>query len=144
MSLIECAEVGLASPLDDAGILLHVLNSLGPGHHLFISAVSKAWRDSYERVASVQMAGIPREHSVQASLHTIASHTTLCSAAFASPTRIKLAHEYDLAVCDAKVQRIAGEAASVSTLQDARDLGLAFTAAVLLHLLLCLRCNGCT
>jgi hypothetical protein len=59
-----------ASPLDNAGILLHVFNILVPGHYLFISAVSKAWRDSYGRVASVRMAGLNHQYTNQAVLHT--------------------------------------------------------------------------
>jgi hypothetical protein len=55
MSLSKRAVSSATSPLEDASILLHVLNILGPGHHLFISAVSKAWRETYKRVASVQV-----------------------------------------------------------------------------------------
>jgi hypothetical protein len=58
MSSSKRAVNGATCPLEDAGILLHVLNSLGPGHHLFIISVSKAWRDVYEKVASVQMCGL--------------------------------------------------------------------------------------
>jgi hypothetical protein len=42
MPAIVYAEACAASPLENAGILLHVLNILGPGHHLFVSAMSKA------------------------------------------------------------------------------------------------------
>jgi hypothetical protein len=38
--------LGGASPLEDAGILLHMLNILGPGH-LFIAAVSRAWKERW-------------------------------------------------------------------------------------------------
>jgi hypothetical protein len=72
MPTTKLAEIGAAAPLDDAGILLHVLNNLGPG--LFISAVSKAWRDSYVKVASVQMAGLNHYYEQQADLHNICSH----------------------------------------------------------------------
>jgi hypothetical protein len=83
----------ISVPLENAGILLHVLNILGPGQHLFISAVSKAWKDSYERVASVQMAGCTHfyEGYELTALHTISSKTTLCSAVFASASRVNLA-----------------------------------------------------
>jgi hypothetical protein len=82
-----------ASPLDDAGILRHVLNNLGPGHHLFISAVSKAWRETYERISSIQMAGFEEDFDDEAVLHTITPKTTLYSAVFASASRVNLAHE---------------------------------------------------
>jgi hypothetical protein len=73
---------GNISPLDDSGILLHVLNILGAGQHLFISAVCKAWKESYESVASVQMAGLHDFHSSLAYQCTITSEMTLYSAAF--------------------------------------------------------------
>eukprot|EP00953_Heterococcus_sp_UTEX-ZZ885_P006839 4174-Heterococcus_DN1.PRE.1 len=119
------AVIGVASPLDNAGILLHMLSILGPGHHLFISAVSKTWRESYKRVDSVQAAELTwqsykRVDSVQAAeltwhyhevaaMHTITSQTTLCSAA-----------------------RIVGEVADVATLRVAQGLGLQISDEVLI------------
>jgi hypothetical protein len=55
MAAIKRATAMLNSPLDDPGILLQILNILGPGHHLLISAVSKAWRESYKMVDSVHI-----------------------------------------------------------------------------------------
>jgi predicted secreted protein len=63
--------IGAASPLEHAGILLHVLNILGPGHHLCISAVSKAWRESYGRLASVQKADLTYDYYDKVALCTI-------------------------------------------------------------------------
>eukprot|EP00953_Heterococcus_sp_UTEX-ZZ885_P009893 5794-Heterococcus_DN1.PRE.1 len=123
-----------SSPLDDAGILLHILNILGPGHHLFISAVSKAWREGYEKVASVRMSG----------LHAIASQTTLWSAAFASASRVILAHEcgsgawrptalqLGVPFHNLQLHRIAGRVADVPTLRAALELGLALIDELLL------------
>jgi hypothetical protein len=87
-----------ASPLDDSGVLLHVFNILGPGHHLFISAVSKAWRESYKKVASVQVVecAFSWEYYEKTTLHTITSKMTCCSAVFASASRVRLAHELGL------------------------------------------------
>jgi hypothetical protein len=81
---------------ENAGILLHVLSTLGPGHHLFISAVSKAWSESYERIASVQIAGPGYHYDDVVVLHSITTQTTLCSAVFASASRVTLAHECGL------------------------------------------------
>eukprot|EP00953_Heterococcus_sp_UTEX-ZZ885_P002106 1644-Heterococcus_DN1.PRE.5 len=135
MSLSKRVGVAITSPLDDAGILLHILNTLGPGQHLFISAVSKAWKESYESVASVQIAGLHDFHCSLAYQCTINSQTTLCSAAFASAAVLKLAHASGLIISgrDHKpLQRIAGRAADISTLQAAVELGLPLTDAVLI------------
>jgi hypothetical protein len=134
MSSCQNDLVGTTSPLDDAGILLHVLSTLGPGHHLFISPVSKAWRESYERVASVQIAGITYlfEYGEQATLHLVTSQTTLCSAAFASASRVNLAYERGMPFGSRKLQCIAGRDADIPTLQALHELGLQLTDGVLI------------
>jgi hypothetical protein len=135
MSSVKRAFVRAASPLEHSGILLHVLTTLGPGHHLFISAVSKAWRESYKRVASVQMAAVTEYDYQEAVSKTITSHSTLCSAVFASVSRVRLAHECGLAFNDAwkvKLQRIIGRAADVATLRAAHELGLQLCNEVLI------------
>jgi hypothetical protein len=126
------AVVSSAPPLKDPSILLHILSILGPGQHLFISAVSRAWRESYERVGSVQMAGINHQYTNQAVLHTITSKTTLCSAIFGSPAAVRLAHDCGLAFDNWKLQRMAGRAAGILTLQAAQEVGLELTDTVLI------------
>jgi hypothetical protein len=121
-----------ASPLEHAGILLHMLNILGPGHHLFISAVSKAWRESCERVASVQMIGLTCDDYGEAALCMVTSQITLCSAAFASASCVRLAREGGLTFDSERTQFIAGRDADVATLQAALELGLELTREVLL------------
>jgi hypothetical protein len=118
------------SPLEDAGILLHVLNILGPGHHLFISAVSKAWREIYERVDSVQKIGSARKYWTDAVRVTVTPKMTLCSAIFASASRVKLAHFSGL-ILNEREQGIAGKIANLSTLQAAYEVGLQLTDKVL-------------
>eukprot|EP00953_Heterococcus_sp_UTEX-ZZ885_P024633 13463-Heterococcus_DN1.PRE.1 len=86
MSSKKRGAASATSPLEDAGILLHVLQILGPGQHLLISAVSKAWRDIYARVPEVTMAQLTHSYDDQAFPCTIDSQTTLCSALFASAT----------------------------------------------------------
>jgi hypothetical protein len=132
MSSSKRAATTFHSPLDDAGILLHVLNILGPGQHLLVSAVSKAWRDSYTRVASVQMAGITEDCDGIADLVTIGSQTTLFSAVFASAASVRLAHECGLAFDNKKLHHIAGRAANISALRAAREVGLQLTDDVLI------------
>jgi hypothetical protein len=44
-----------SNPLRQAGVLQRVLDYVGPGHWLFVSAVSKLWKDLYERVESRRM-----------------------------------------------------------------------------------------
>jgi hypothetical protein len=124
--------VGVVSPLDTAGILLHMLNILGPGHHLFVSAVSKAWRDSYVKVPSAQMAGLNHYYEQQAVLYDIRSHTTLFSAIFSAPAMTNLASSCGLAFDCWKLQGIAGRVADIPTLRAAHELGLAFTSEVLI------------
>jgi hypothetical protein len=58
MSYSKRVAASHTSPLKDAGILLHVLEILGPGKHLLISAVSKAWKEQYRRVCDVQKIGL--------------------------------------------------------------------------------------
>jgi hypothetical protein len=134
-SLGKRATVAITAPLDDAGILLHVLNILGPGHHIFISVVSKAWRESYARVASMQMAGLTYWYDDEPALLTVSPGMTLYSAVFASAATIRMAHKHGLAPhlegYNDKLGRIAGRIADVGTLQAAHQLGLQLTDDVL-------------
>jgi hypothetical protein len=135
MSSNKRTEVGEASPLNNAGILHHMLNILGPGHNLFISAVSKPWRSSYRRVSCMQIAGVTCDQYQEATLYPVSSETTLGSAVFASAGRINLAHECGLALDDEDaecMQRVAGRNADVTTLQVAQELGLELTDEVLI------------
>jgi hypothetical protein len=134
MSPFKLAAIVAVSPLENAGILLHVLNILGPGHHLFISAVSKACRETYKRVDNVQIARINCSYYIAADKSTVTSKMTLYSAVFSSASRVRLAHEDGLMFEDRFnfLHRVAGKAADVPTLQAAHELGLAFTAEVLI------------
>eukprot|EP00953_Heterococcus_sp_UTEX-ZZ885_P030566 16147-Heterococcus_DN1.PRE.3 len=126
------AVVGVTSPLEHAGILLHMLDILGPGHHLFISPVSKAWSETYKRVASVRIPELHTTYRGPAALQTISSRTTLYSSAFASASRISLAHECGLRFAGAMLQRIAGRTADIATLRVAHDLGLELTSTLVI------------
>jgi hypothetical protein len=133
MSAAKRVVMGAATPLDHAGILLHVLNILGPGRHMFISAVSKAWQESYKRSGSAQIVGMIYRCYNKAGLCTVNPGTTLYSAVFASPARVTLAHECGLTFNDdERIQRIAGKVADIPTLRAARERGLALTDKVLI------------
>jgi hypothetical protein len=132
MSSTKRAVVDATCPLQDAGILLHMMNILGPGQHLFISAVSNAWGDSYKRVSSVQMAGFTEYYNDKAVMQTITSPTTLYSAVFASGASVRLVHECGLAFDYQQLQRTAGTVADVSTMRAACGLGLQLTDDVLI------------
>jgi hypothetical protein len=49
------AAAAMTPVLQQAGLLQHVLDILGPGHHLFVSAVSHLWQDCYSKVAAVEI-----------------------------------------------------------------------------------------
>jgi hypothetical protein len=149
MSSAKRVVPGPASPLDNAGILLHVLDILGPGHHLFVSAVSKAWQDCYKRVASIQLAELTWNYYEEAVVYTITHQTTLCSAVFASASQVCLARECGLTFNGGQLQRIASRVANVSTLRVAHESGLQLeyevtvgAAEAQLHRYL--SCSGCT
>jgi hypothetical protein len=127
MSFCKRAAVA-SSPLGNAGILLHVFNILGPGQHLLVSAVSKAWRESYGEVDSLNMVG-NRDYDDMARLYTITSKTTLGSAVLASPPLIRLAHDCGLTFDNDELQRTAGKLADLATLQAAFELGLPLSYA---------------
>eukprot|EP00953_Heterococcus_sp_UTEX-ZZ885_P026479 14293-Heterococcus_DN1.PRE.1 len=131
MSSTMRAATSTACTLQDAGILLHVLNILGPGHHLFISAVSKAWRESCKRLANARAVDLTYDFYDEVALSKITHQTTLCSAAFESVSRVEMAHECGLTFNNTRLQRIVGRSASALALQAARDLGLQFSEEVL-------------
>jgi hypothetical protein len=141
MSSGKRSGIAITFPLDDAGILLRVLNVLGPGQHLLISAVSKAWRESYARVDSAQIPDMVYFYNAEAHLMTITPEMTLYSAVFTSAALVKLAHEHGLALkgYNGKLERIAGRVADVNTLRAAHELGLQLTDEVLYGAAECLK-----
>jgi Ankyrin repeats (3 copies) len=108
-----------------------MLNFLGPGQHLFISAVSKAWKESYTRVDSAKVPELVFAYYDEAALLTITPKMTLYSAVYSAASRVNLAHECGLDFDNWKLQRIAGRAADISILQAAVEIGLQLTVEVL-------------
>jgi hypothetical protein len=128
------AGIDTVSPLDDAGTLLHMLNILGPGQHLFISTVSKAWQEVYEGVDCARVT-LPLQYSYRLPPHPcfVISAVTSYSAVFTSVSRVILAHKHGLAFNrNEKLEHVAGLVADVPALRAARELGLALTDRVLI------------
>eukprot|EP00953_Heterococcus_sp_UTEX-ZZ885_P042252 21482-Heterococcus_DN1.PRE.2 len=124
---LQCAAADSSSmQLFNTGVLDLVLRFVGPGHYLIVGAVSKEWRDRYKTVSTVKFTS----HYVRVS---ITYETTFCSAAFASPSLVRLAREcgLDLSSDNDWQNYIAGKVADVTTLTVARELGLAFTLRLL-------------
>jgi hypothetical protein len=95
--------------------------------------VSKAWRESYERVASVEVNSLVRRSlDKRAELHLITPRMTLCSAVFASSALVRLACASGLFNNSSrKLQHIAGRTADMRALRIAQELGLQLTSNVI-------------
>jgi hypothetical protein len=138
-----------SNPLQQAGILQRVLDYVGPGHWCFLAEVSSLWRNLYTRVASRELQGMYSNNKV-----ICCSQMTLCSAVFASPSRLRHAHAHKLRVsCKTIVyEHAAGAYADISTLQAARKLGMRYTEAAMFGAVRCnevavvqfLHAQGCT
>jgi hypothetical protein len=117
-----------SNTLCEAGILQNVLSYVGPGHHLFLGAVSSQWRDLHSRVAS-------RQTQVQKLFDSVSitcdARTTLYSSVFSSPSRVRLAHQSGLDCTTHAYKFAAGKHADINTLAAAHQLGMPFTATVL-------------
>jgi hypothetical protein len=111
----------------NAGILQNVLSYVGLGHHLFVAPVSKLWRDLYSTVQTHQLTV---SQSRRRKMPCV-PQTTLYSAAFASPSRLRLAHENGFSCTSRKHLLSAGRFADVATLASAHELGMQYTVAVM-------------
>jgi hypothetical protein len=131
----RCRSAGFASGSRSAAVaantmnetaLALVLSSLGPGYYLFVSPVSKAWRESYNAVANAQFASLVENGAVV----TCTPRMTLYSAVFEFPACVRLARECGLRYnTDGKgntwkLHRMAGRTAAVPALHAAIRLGL--------------------
>jgi hypothetical protein len=143
-----CCATESRNPLQQAGILHHVLDYVGPGHWCFVAEVSSLWKEVYESVAG-------REAQINDQFHfmktvTSAQMTTL-SEVFASPSRVRLAQARGLECAATRCQIAAGMHADVATLKAAHELGMRYTEAALERAVRCnqlsvvkfLRVQGC-
>jgi hypothetical protein len=110
-----------SSPLQQAGILQHVLSFVGPGHWCFVAEVSSLWRDVYIRVEPTEMQLDTYRQM------TCEPQMTLYSAVFSSPSRVRHAQALGLDYATAWCERAAGRYADVATLKAAHELGMAYT-----------------
>jgi hypothetical protein len=124
--------------LGNDGILQHIFGFVGAGHWLFLAKVSKQWKRVYSRVRSLSLKSRFRdwERSISCS-----STQTLCSAAFAAASTLRLAYECGLelgAAADKEPRSLhhrwlltrAGEYADINILQLAHNLGMPWTKEV--------------
>jgi hypothetical protein len=121
---------GNYSPLGNSSILLHVLNFVGPGHHLFTAATSKDFAECSKLVDSVQATDIRNCHIK----HSCKANMTSFSACFASIATLHWACDCGLPLKGLEgreaVQRMAGKVADIATLTEARAMGLFFQQEV--------------
>jgi hypothetical protein len=108
--------------LTNAGILLHILSYEGPGSWLFVSPVSKLWKQCYEQLDPAYV----REGYPHATMQS-----SLFGEAFQSPSRLRWACEHTLQALFASepVQISAGTFCDAPTLLAAQELGFHVTDA---------------
>jgi hypothetical protein len=111
------------------GVLQIMLSYVGPGHHLFMAPISKSWKDMYAAVNSQQLTVFDERSRDR--IITRVPQMTLYSAVFASPARVKLAHDVGLDCTSKACQRTAGKHADVATLAAAYEVGMDYTATTM-------------
>jgi hypothetical protein len=121
---------GSSNPLLDRGILQNVLSYVGPGQYLFVVLVSTWWKELYATQERQQLSVIDWENDYI--IEVCASEVTLFSSVFASPSRVKLAHENGFDYDSAECHRSASKHADVATLAMAHVLGMQFTSSIML------------
>jgi hypothetical protein len=111
------------SPLQQVGILKHVLDFVGPGHWCFVAEVSKLWRELYLRVADAEMLAKFGYDTI-----TCVPEMTLFSAAFAAPSRLRYAHARGISGTIMRYSFAAGKYADIATLEVAHELGMKYNS----------------
>jgi hypothetical protein len=119
------------------GILQQMLEFVGPGQFLFVSLVNKAWNEAYRTIQSVSLPCARTCIFKKPDCITCAPSTTLLSAAFASPERLRLADiglQLQGVVESLAIAQIAGLHSNVATLSAAHELGFCISDDFLLLL----------
>eukprot|EP00953_Heterococcus_sp_UTEX-ZZ885_P039249 20122-Heterococcus_DN1.PRE.1 len=110
-------------PLHEAGILQRVLSYV-PKQWLFLAPVSSLWRSVYASLAAGDIQTVTYGRAAS----TRVRHQTLYSAAFASPSRVRLAYNCGLrSSYKGYYQHAAGRYGTAASLLAARALGMRFT-----------------
>jgi hypothetical protein len=117
------------SPLQQAGILQHVLDYVGPGHWCFVAEVSSLWRDV---CASDTRRELPLPQQYYARSVAYVPQMTVFSAVFTSPSCVRHAHAHGLDFATEWCERAAGRYGDIPTLQTAHELGMAYTDLAIL------------
>jgi hypothetical protein len=121
MSTKERAAVD-RNPLSDAGILKLVLSFVGRGHWLYIAEVSALWHETYTMVPVMPLPALPNMFFQKPRFFRCHPRMTLGQAVFASPPRLRWAHEAELELDIIKMRYTAGWFADQETLAVAREL----------------------
>jgi hypothetical protein len=110
-----------SNPLLQSGTLQRVFSFAGSEHWVFLAAVSSLWRDLYLKFCEKFI-----EESLTQRRRSSRLKTTLFSSVFASPSRVKLAHEMGLSCLNYTFfgKLAAGKYGIVEALSAAHELGM--------------------
>jgi hypothetical protein len=113
--------------LSDRNTLHSILSYVGPGHALYISTVSREWREVYLQVADADLAGVDAEGGEVKV--TCTARMTLFSAVVASASRLQLAHACGLELGEEsadcwRLHLAVGRYGETATLAKAHELGM--------------------
>jgi hypothetical protein len=121
-----------SSPMLNASILEIIFSYVGPGHWLYLRTLSKSCKESYLNVEQREISFWDFDNDDYVTVQCT-PRLTLTSAAFLSLACFQLAVEHGMPLPSrnsTRQQRLAGENASIDTLQAAHKLGLQFTDAL--------------
>jgi hypothetical protein len=124
----ECS-AACSSALLDTCVLRNVLSYVGSGHHLYVALVSKQWKHTYTTLENHLLTIYDNDSSKENII--CFPQATLFRSAFASPSRVELAHKTGLTFSSIACQCAAGKHADVATLAAAHKLGMVYTAVTL-------------
>eukprot|EP00953_Heterococcus_sp_UTEX-ZZ885_P034071 17674-Heterococcus_DN1.PRE.3 len=126
----EKASATSSNPLLTDDVVKHVLEYVGAGHWFSLAAVSKLWRDVHAKVPAIEVVRMVCCLYSEGNF-TCDPQMSLCSAVFASPSLVQLAHDRGFNFKRGVCQTAAGAYADTATLKAARKLGMSFTASTM-------------
>jgi hypothetical protein len=88
------------------------------------------WLEAYAKLSAIKVAEVTQKAAYRATI-TCTPHMTLISSAFASQSRVRLAHELELNITLERYRFAAGSHADVDTLVAAHELGMQYTSSTL-------------
>jgi F-box domain len=111
-------------------VVKHVLEYVGAGHWFSLAAVSKLWREVYAKLPAIEVARMACCLYSEGNF-TCDPQMSLCSAVFASPSLVRLAHDWGFNFKRGVCQTAAGAYADIATLKAARKLGMSYRASTM-------------